>query len=224
MGNILGQAEKEFQQEQPKTGQSSEMDRNSFLKLLVTQLEHQDPTDPMKDRQFVAELAQFSSLEQMTNIAEGVKKLNAKDVQSTMLQAADLIGKEVKAQGEEISKDGEDISSVYYELSETAKNVSLNIFDSGNNLLRTVQLGAKQPGSHEFAWDGKSYEGQTMPDGVYRIGISAEGLQGQPLQASTEVSGEVVGLKQEGQGVVLTLQNGREVQWNQVKELVDQDN
>lgn len=68
--------------------------RDSFLKLLVTEMRHQDPTNPMKDREFISQMAQFSSLEQMTNISQGVEKLNTR---SQSGDAYALLGKEVEA-------------------------------------------------------------------------------------------------------------------------------
>lgn len=78
----------------------STMDKDDFLKILVTQLTHQDPTAPMQDREFIAQMAQFSSLEQVTNMSRNIEKLTAKLSSSEAIQ---LLGKEV-----EIAKEGQE--------------------------------------------------------------------------------------------------------------------
>ncbi len=74
----------------------SELDKNDFLKILITQLTHQDPTEPMKDKEFVAQMAQFSTLEQMTNMSKNFSKLS--DLMSTgkAVSMVSLIGKTVE--------------------------------------------------------------------------------------------------------------------------------
>jgi flagellar basal-body rod modification protein FlgD len=68
------------------------LDKNAFMKILITQMQNQDPTQPMDDTQYVSELAQFSSLEQMTNVSDGITALSG--MQSTT-QALALVGKTV---------------------------------------------------------------------------------------------------------------------------------
>lgn len=70
---------------------SSELDKDAFLQLLITELANQDPTNPMEDREFIAQMAQFSSLEQMTNMVEGLEELNA----TSEAQAVSYIGRSV---------------------------------------------------------------------------------------------------------------------------------
>lgn len=77
--------------------------KNDFLKLLITQLTHQDPTKPLSDTAFISQMAQFSSLEQMTNISEGFKKLNG--ILSSS-QALDLLGKRVEVANGKQTVDG----------------------------------------------------------------------------------------------------------------------
>lgn len=221
MGHILGQAEKDFQQKQPETGPSSEMDRHAFLKLLITQLEHQDPTEPMKDEDFVAQLAQFTSLEKLTSIADGVDTLNAENAHQQMLEASNFLGKEIKAEGREISKNGEDTSTLYYSPEKQTVTTYLNLFGANDQLIRTVQLGAKQAGEHTFEWDGLNYQGTEMPDGVYAIGIQAEGVNGEPVKVDTKVTGRVAGVEAKDGSVSLSLENGRAIDWKNVQSLTD---
>jgi len=221
---ILGQAEKDFAPKQPKTGQASEMDRDAFLKLLITQLEHQDPTEPMKDEDFVAQLAQFTSVEKMTQIADGVEQLNQGTNQNHMLDAVSFIGREVTAEGSTLSKDADGVSSMTYTLDSAATNVRFNVFDPAGNIIRTVEAGAVQSGTHTFTWDGKDYQGNEMPAGHYPVGVSALDANDKPIQVNSQVSGRVTGVRNADGQTLLTLADGREVGLFEISEVIDSDN
>lgn len=75
---------------------NSELGKDAFLKLLITQLQHQDPTNPMDDREFISQMAQFSSLEQMQNMTKAMESLLASQQQTQMMNYSTFIGKEVK--------------------------------------------------------------------------------------------------------------------------------
>ena len=89
-----------------KTGKQGALGKDAFLKLLVTQLQHQDPLNPLDDKEFIAQLAQFSSLEQMNNISEGITSLVKKTQEQDMLNSVNYIGKEVTASGHSVTKNG----------------------------------------------------------------------------------------------------------------------
>lgn len=95
----------------PNGTQPGELGRDSFLRLLVTQLRHQDPTQPMQDKEFIAQMAQFSSLEQMTNINEAIQNLHKS---SRASEAFSLLGKKVDAV---ISTSGEQITGTVSKIS-----------------------------------------------------------------------------------------------------------
>ncbi|QSB08227.1 flagellar hook assembly protein FlgD [Lysinibacillus fusiformis] len=84
-----------YQKPMKQTG-NSELGKDAFLQLLITQLQHQDPTNPMDDREFISQMAQFSSLEQMQNMTKAMESLLASQQQSQMMNYATFIGKEVK--------------------------------------------------------------------------------------------------------------------------------
>jgi flagellar basal-body rod modification protein FlgD len=138
-----------------------------------------------------------------------------------MSSAVDLIGKDVRAEGNTLSiKDGE-VSALYYALGETAANTYINIYDPNGNLVRTVELGGKQAGEHEFQWDGLDWAGEELPDGIYGIGLAAEGVNGDSVMSYTEVSGEVAGVQAWGGQHYLRLADGRVVNYQQISEVVD---
>lgn len=217
---FIGKAESEFYNMERYSG-SSELDKEDFLTLLVAQLQHQDPMNPMDDKDFTAELAQFSQLEQLTSINEGIGGLSNETVQQRMVSATGYIGKEVRAVGDSLSiRDDGSISSMYYLLAENATQVYMNVFDDNGNIVRTLQLGAQAAGEHEYQWDGKDWKGAELPEGQYYVAMAAEDTEGSPILIQTEVSGLVEGVQLSGGQNYLRLDDGRVVAFNYVKEVV----
>lgn len=218
--DLIGRAEDDFAPADPRTGNKSELDRDAFLQLLTTQLANQDPLNPMEDKEFVAQLAQFSSLEQLNNISDSIADFKDAFARQETLSAINYIGKEIQADGRSISKDGGSISSFSYTLPDTAEKLYLNIFDTHGNIVRSITLPGRMPGEHQFAWDGKDHNGSALPDGVYSVSMAAEGRNGEPLMVTTQTSGVVSGIVNDGEQVVLRLQDGRRVNIGDVREVV----
>lgn len=215
---IFGKAETDFNQ--PATIKK-DLDKLDFLNLLVTQLQHQDPLDPMDDKEFVAQLAQFSSLEQLTNISSGIDGLGSAMSRQELINTATYIGKDITAAGYSISKLKGKISDVYYEFDEDISNAQINIFDSSNNIVRTEPLGAMTAGRWTYQWDGKDYKGNNLADGVYNIYISAENAEGKAVLVNTDVSGTVQAIQNSNGKTYLSLGDGRMVDFSNVKYVVD---
>ncbi|HDQ39880.1 MAG TPA: flagellar hook assembly protein FlgD [Desulfonatronum sp.] len=218
--DLVGRAEQDFVPEDPKTGNKSELDRNAFLRLLTTQLAHQDPLNPMEDKEFVAQLAQFSSLEQLNNISESLGEFKEVFARQELQNAVSFIGKEIRAEGWSISKNGTAVSSFSYELPEVAEKLYMNIMDANGNIVRSIILPGRMPGQHEFIWDGKDHNNNDLPDGVYSIFMAAEGANGEALMVNTKTSGVVSGVVNEEDQIFLRLADGRKVNFREVLEVV----
>ncbi len=217
----IGRAETEFSSYSQDTEIKKEMDKDAFLTLLAAQLGHQDPLNPMEDKEFTAQLAQFSQLEQLTNINEGIGKMIDAGDRQEVLSAVSFIGKDVRAEGNVLSKSGDSVSDAYYTLESPVANIYVNIFDSWGNVIRTAQGSSMQAGSYAYTWDGLDWQGNKAPDGVYGISIAAEGMDGQPVLVSTEVSGTVGGVVTEDGQHYLRLKDGRVVNFMDIKEVVN---
>lgn len=219
---LIGRAEQEFFTNDPYAKRKgADLGKEDFLTLLVTQLSHQDPLNPMDDKEFVAQLAQFSSLEQLTNISGGIDNLNDASNQGQMISAVGFIGKEVRAAGNSLSLEDGKASSVYFALNAPIVEGYVNIYDSEMNLVRTEALGAKQAGEYEYVWDGEDYSGKGMADGPYYITMAAAAADGTPVMVYTEVSGKVAGVQRDGNDSWLRLDDGRFVKFTEVREVVN---
>lgn len=208
----------------PKVSEGDELGRETFLNLLMVQLQNQNPLDPMDDTEFTAQLAQFSSLESLENINSGIESLNDGALRQDMLGAVDFIGKEVLAYGYELSKDGDTVSSVSYELEEDASQMFINVYDADNNIIYTENVGARQQGTYTFNWDGKDFNGRDQTDGVYSVAISAEDSEGDSMLANLEVSGTVASVFNQNGTPYLRLKDGREISYYNVTEVVGKNN
>lgn len=200
---------------------SSSLGQEDFLTILVAQLTHQDPLSPMEDTDMTSQLAQFSSLEQLTSINDGIKDLGSSMAQSDMLSAVSFIGKEVKAEGYKISINDGNVSSIYYGFGEPVSSILMNIYDTDGGIIRSIELGSKEAGSYQYEWDGKNENGQVMPDGSYGVGILGEDIEGQAVMVQTEISGTVDAVVNEDGTQYLRLKDGRYLNFLNVKEIVD---
>ena len=197
----------------------SAMDKNAFLMLLVTQFQYQDPLNPMEDKEFVSQLAQFTSLEQSMAMNESLEKLYTLQAETQALQAVNYIGKEVLARGYGLSVQGKTITSVEYALGEGAVSGYVSIMDANGQEVANVALTALGSGIHSFDWTGYMSNGAKAPDGVYTIAISCTAADGTPVIADTQVGGVVKGVSTYNGEQYLTLSDDRVVSVANVREV-----
>ncbi len=226
---VLGQAEQTFDNYLGAKTKNDSLDKQAFLNLLVAQLSHQDPLNPMDDKEFVAQLAQFTSLEQLTNINTGITTLNESAKQQQMGTAVGYIGKEVTASGYQISKSSQKdstgqtvntVSTVFFSPQAEVTNGYINIYDGEMNLVRTEIMGSKQAGTYTYKWDGKDYQGNTVADGVYAVAMYGEGTDGKSVYITTQVTGTVNGVANVDGEPYLSLADGRHLALKNVTQIV----
>ncbi len=189
-----------------------DMGKEDFLMLLTTQLRYQDPMSPADPKEFVAQLAQFSSLEQLLNLNSKLEDNNKafQTLQGSMqvAQGVSLLGKTIKAQGNIFTVNSGEPGDMSYVLGGDAKSVKVSIYDGSNRLVRTLDLGTQTKGEHEVSWDGKDSSGNKVPDGTYSFQVTAVDTQGKAVETATLVSGTVEEVLQDGTKVYLKV-NGR---------------
>ena len=169
---------------------NSTIDTNTFTTLLLAQLKNQDPLNPMDSSQFSSQLAQFSSLEQLTNINTSLESMKESQDTNTKYKALDMIGKQIEADGNDISlEDGS--ASGTFTLGSAAATCSAVIYDSNSKVVRTIDLGPLAAGDHTFSWDGKSLTGTTLAEGTYSYKIVAKDKLGTSVDTETRIVGIV---------------------------------
>lgn len=177
------------------TPQNQILGKDDFLKILVTQLQNQDPINPVNADQFAVQLAEFSSVEQLQNINSALA--NNLDMDLLLNQAINntlattLIGNSVKAIGNSISRvDGKD-ASLSYRLTSPVQNVTIQITDANGAVVRNIELDGQTAGDHSFEWDGKNDSGDKVPEGVYQFSVNGKDAEGNRVDAITFVSGMI---------------------------------
>lgn len=168
--------------------QADTVGRDDFLKMLVAQLQNQDPLNPLDGADFTAQLAQFSSLEQLSNMNTQLEMLNLYQASLNNAQSVNLIGKEVTARGDGIKVEGAS-ADLAYNLSEDASNVTIKIYDKEAKLVDTIELGSQQQGENSVMWDCSD-----VAHGDYTFEISAINANGDEISVYTIVTGQVTGV------------------------------
>jgi flagellar basal-body rod modification protein FlgD len=171
--------------------------KEDFLRLLLAQLEYQDPLEPIKNEEFVAQLTQFSSLEQLFKVNENLSYLQMYAASQNNSQAINFIGKEIKALGNTLYINNEgssDPATVYYKLTEDAENVTIAIYNAKDELVRTIERGSQEAGEYEYMWDGRDDKGKAVPEGEYTYKVTATTGEDEDIKVNTFVVGRVSGL------------------------------
>ena len=211
----LNQTNNEFNQALSKQ-KGSTLDKDSFMLLLVTQFKYQDPLNPMDDKEFISQMAQFSSLEQMMNLNTSMEGLVTATNNQQMVNATSYIGKQVSVSGNTIGKvtDGKtgdvSISSFRYAFGDDVVKGTLTVRDASGNTVYTEDLAGKQKGvTFEFSWNGNDATGKALPDGVYTVSLSAFNSSGEAVLSDQVVDATVTGVLTQDGVVYLGMDGGQ---------------
>jgi flagellar basal-body rod modification protein FlgD len=173
-------------------GAGKGMGRDAFLKLLVAQLKNQDPLKPQDNSAFVAELAQFSSLEQTMGINDRLDLLSAQSQGLQNSQVVGLVGKLATVRGSLVTSDGKGVGiPVAFSLDGATEKTTVTIRDQGGNTVRQLDLGGRAAGITQITWDGRDKAGNIQPAGTYSVSIQATGSSDAPVVVSQETKGTV---------------------------------
>ncbi len=206
------------------TAPKKELGKDEFLKLLTQQMKSQNPLKPQEGQEFASQLAQFSSLEQLTNISKLLQnQLDGNKVLAasvTNASAPVLIGKNVEAQTDYLAFDGSNPVTLAYELPQSATEGVLQIKTEAGAVVRTTSLeGANlKNGRHSLTFDGKNNRGQLLAKDNYRIEVVAT-AGSSPVEAQTFVRGTVSGLRFKSEGTMLVV-NGGEMPLADIVEII----
>lgn len=177
-----------------KAGASLASDFQTFLKLLTTQLQYQDPLEPLDSKEFTQQLVSFTGVEQQIAANQNLETLIAQFQTQTTANAVAYIGKDVivNTSASKLREDGE--ARWTYALDLLSDETTLTVKDaSGNVVFETI--GENRPGNHEFRWNGKDQNGIALPEGLYSLEVKALTSDGQEIASQVFMRGRVEGLE-----------------------------
>ncbi len=163
------------------TEKTESMGQDVFLNLLVTQLKHQDPLEPMESTQFVTQLAQFSELEEMRSLTSGQEDLQNYMASLNNFAAVSLLGKAVEFSGNEVAHQEGASTELEFLLPSDAAQVKILLYDTQGNLVQTLDKGSMAAGNQTAIWNGTDESGQPLPSGTYRVDVVAQDASEGPI-------------------------------------------
>jgi flagellar basal-body rod modification protein FlgD len=178
-------------------------DLDQFMNLLVTQLKHQDPLDPMDPNEFTSQLVQFASVEQQIQSNVHLEDMLALEQTSLLGTAVGYIGTKVEVSGNKMPlENGE--ARADYELSERSESTTVSVIDGSGKVVFFTN-GETDPGKHSFEWDGSDNFGFPSPEGIYTITVSALDGDGDAVDVDHTITGTVLGVSIENGVATLDL-------------------
>tara|TARA_R110000787_G_scaffold107614_1_gene215641 strand:+ start:858 stop:1526 length:669 start_codon:yes stop_codon:yes gene_type:complete len=203
------------------TKKKDELGQDDFMRLLVTQLENQDPTKPMDNFEFLSQVAQFGMVSGIQESQESLNKMIDSLLSNRTLQAAGLVGKKVVADSNisSLAENGE--ISGFVDLPVAAAAVAVQVSNTAGQVMRSVQLGPSDAGRLPFVWDGLDEAGERAPPGLYRVtssAIIAGEEEAVPAYAASLVSS--VSAATGGADIKINLATGEVVSFADVREFL----
>ncbi len=176
---------------------------DNFLMLLTTQLKNQDPLSPLDTNQFTEQLVQFAGVEQDIKTNDKLDELIGLQNNGQLNAAVSYIGKSVAADSLIVNLDG-GTATVTYDLESQAETASVQIVDQNGQTVRVLS-GPTEPGHHELVWDGTDSAGNSLPDGLYGLLVTAVDSNDKPVSLVQGTVGRVTGIEMQDGEVILNL-------------------
>lgn len=200
---------------------SDKMDKDAFMKLMLAQMKNQDPTNPLKSHEMAAQLAQFSSLEQLQNVNTNLDEMKNAQKPTETYQSLNFIGKGVAGDSSKLTRlKGDKSHDMSFKVSEAAQTAKIQIRDANGEVVRKVEMRDLKAGDNLYTWNGLDENGRSVPAGEYRMSIEALTSEGKKLAVKTDFEGVITGVNYTADGPVLLIGN-QSVKLKDVKKIVD---
>jgi len=200
----------------PTASSSSTLGEQDFLNLMTTQLQDQDPLNPVSNSDFFSQIAQFSEVSGINQLNTNFTQLSSQLTSSQSSQAASLIGHNVLVSGSVVQLGTSAVTGAVDAAS--SGDVVVQVRSASGALVRTLDLGQQAAGQVPFTWDGKDGSGNVQAPGAYSV--SAQIINGTTAQAaSTDVTSQITSVSLGSSGLTLNLANGSSVPFSSVIQL-----
>ncbi len=190
--------------ERPPVVAKNTLGKDEFLKLLTAQLANQDPLAPVDNQAFIAQLAQFSSVEQLQGLGSRLDTLLLATASQNQMSTANLVGKDVTYKADAVTVTGGKAPPVTVQLDGRAAVTAL-VQDETGRTVRSISLGSHEAGSFDLGWNGRDDAGNAVPDGKYAVKVAALAPDGTAATAVARATGRVTGVSFDGTSAQLVV-------------------
>ncbi len=197
--------------------QGEELGKTAFLELMIAQINNQNPLDPAKNEEFVAQLAQFSSVEGIQNLNTSMADMASSIKASMTLDAASLVGRSVLASTNIASMNGNGFVG-NINLGESTTDLRVQISAADGSPVRSLDMGAQTEGTIRFAWDGRDSEGNSQPAGLYRVRAFSD-ASGEAREFEVQLPDRVLSVSILPEGATANLASGTSLPLAQIREI-----
>jgi flagellar basal-body rod modification protein FlgD len=200
------------------TSKNDALGKDAFLQLLVTQMQNQNPLEPQDNGEFVAQLAQFSSLESMQNLTSTVDSISSLYQSSQALQASSLVGRSVIVDAGSTTVDTTKGMTGSVVVPSASSVTTVKVYDAQLNLVKTIDMGTQSAGTSSFTWDGTNDAGEAVASGNYSF-VANGSLDGTSTSLATYLPATVnsVTTGANGAEMVLNLAGGQSISLSKVQ-------
>ncbi|QDQ28845.1 flagellar hook assembly protein FlgD [Chitinimonas arctica] len=197
----------------------SQETQDRFLKLLITQLQNQDPMNPMDSAQSTSQMAQMSTVSGIENLNASITGMLATFNAGQSYQAAGLIGKQVLVPGDTIQFDGQKPVSAEIEVPSEGGEITVGVYNASNQKVDEIDLGKLKSGRQTLEWDGVGANGTSLPAGKYYLAANAVQPGGGSKQVASFTFVGVNSVSMSGGSVKLSLADGRQLPYDEVSSI-----
>jgi len=193
----------------PTKTERNKLGQDDFLKLMVAQLRNQDPFKPMENGDFIAQMAQFSSVSGINTLQQSFSDFASSMQSNQALQASTMVGRNVLVASNTVAlgADGSAVNGLL-KLPTNAGNVRIGILGANGELLRNIQLGNQAAGDLPFSWDGLDDTGKKLPPGRYNVAaLAGDGENSVSVDTFVTARVDSVSLNQQNRTVTLNLKD-----------------
>lgn len=192
--------------------------QDRFLKLLIAQLQNQDPMNPMDNAQMTTQLAQMSTVEGINKMNDSFAELMSSMQATQGLQAASMIGRFVMVEGDTMASDGSGgLAGV--DLGGSVDKLVVTVKNADGEVVQSMDMGPHQAGFVRFGWDGLDNNGNPTPAGTYTFSVAASAA-GKAVEATTYATGQVGGVYLSDSGVQLDVGGMGSYSFSEVKQIL----
>lgn len=203
----------------PATQVTGATSQDTFLTLMLTQLQNQDPMQPLEGGEFLSQLAAFETAAGVDGLQTSVAQLAQSFYTTQALQASSLLGHDILTDGSTVTLGDEGSVSGFVELPQSASPVEVQVKDANGAVVRNIDLGSQDAGRVAFEWDGTDSAGNRLPAGEYTLSCDID-VDGGTQAASVLMSAEVQSVSLDGSDILLNLANGSQIPFAQVTEIL----